>query len=359
MSQPQPGCEARDGRAKRATLGRTGLSVPRVIFGTSSLGNLYRALSFESKRAIIAECLARVSPPVVFDSAGKYGAGLALEALGQALRALGARPADVLISNKLGWKRVSLRGAEPTFEPGAWKDLGHDAEQRIDYDGILECWRQGNELLGAGWRAALVSVHDPDEYLAAAHDAADRGRRFDRVIDAYRALGELRARGGAAAVGVGAKSWTVIREIADRADLDWVMLACSLTVLRHPGELLAFIEGLRRRGVGVVNSAVFHSGFLTGGEFFDYRRPDPDSDRELFAWRKRFHAVCVRYGVEPSAACVQFALSPPGIAAVSLNTSRTERVAANVALADAQIPAPFWTALKDAGLVARDYPYLG
>jgi D-threo-aldose 1-dehydrogenase len=343
----------------RRAFGRTGLSVPPVIFGTSSLGNLYRALPFQAKRAIVGECLARVSPPVVFDSAGKYGAGLALEVLGRALRELGVRPADVLISNKLGWLRVPLRASEPTFEPGAWKALAHDAEQRIGREGILECWRQGNDLLGEGFRADLVSVHDPDEYLAAAEGAADRRRRFRRVLDAYGALGEIRSRGEARAVGVGSKDWTVIREIADSVDLDWAMLACSLTVYRHPPELLAFVERLRARGVGIVNSAVFHAGFLTGGEFFDYRRPDPARERALFEWRDRFLALCGRHGVSPPAACVRFALSPPGVAAVSLNTSRAERVADNAALADVEVPQAFWTALKDAGLVARDYPYLG
>jgi D-threo-aldose 1-dehydrogenase len=48
--------------------------------------------------------------PVVLDSAGKYGAGLALEAIGEGLRALGVRAEQVLLSNKLGWLRVPLRG---------------------------------------------------------------------------------------------------------------------------------------------------------------------------------------------------------------------------------------------------------
>ena len=52
----------------------------------------------------------------VFDSAGKYGAGLALEVLGKALEELGVPPEKVLISNKLAWKRVPLTTPEPTFE---------------------------------------------------------------------------------------------------------------------------------------------------------------------------------------------------------------------------------------------------
>jgi D-threo-aldose 1-dehydrogenase len=343
----------------RRTLGRTGLVVPPVVFGTSALGNLYQALGHETKRAIVAECLARTPAPVVFDSAGKYGAGLALEELGRSLRELGARRTDVLISNKLGWMRVPLSGPEPTFERGVWKDLTHDAAARSGRDGILACFEQGNELLGRGWAADLVSVHDPDEYLAAARDPADRDHRFAEVLEAYAALCDLRGRGRARAVGCGSKDWTTVRDIAARADLDWAMLACSLTIYRHPPELLRFVEELRGRGVGVVNSAVFNAGFLTGGEFFDYRRPDPVAEPGLFAWRERFLALCRERDVSASAACVQFALSPPGVSAVALNTSRPERVADNVALADAQIPAGFWAAAKDAGLVARDYPYLG
>ena len=40
----------------------------------------------------------------------------------------------------------------------------------------------------------LVSVHDPDEYLDAAASPADRERRFDDILGAYTALGEMKAR---------------------------------------------------------------------------------------------------------------------------------------------------------------------
>jgi D-threo-aldose 1-dehydrogenase len=58
-------------------------------------------------------------------------------------------------------------------------------------------------------------------------------------------------------------------------------------------------------------------------------------------------------------ACVQFALSPPGVAAVSLNTSRPERVAENVGAVEAVVPAAFWSDAKNAGLIAREYPFVG
>jgi D-threo-aldose 1-dehydrogenase len=343
------------------SLGKTGPLVPPIVFGTSALGNLYASHPPEQKLAVLREMFRDARGPVVLDSAGKYGAGLALETIGNGLRALGVRAGQVLISNKLGWLRVPLHGAEPTFEPGVWFGLEHDAEQAVGYEGILRCWEQGCALLGPPFRPALVSVHDPDELLAHAGTPAERDRAWRQLLDAYRALDELKQRGDVTLVGVGAKDWTVIRQLVDEVSLDWVMLACSLTILRHPEGVIGFVDRLRGQGIGVVNSAVFHAGFLTGGAFFDYRRPDPASaeDRTLFDWRDRFHAVCRAHDVSPAAACVAFALSHPAVACVALNTSRPEQVRANLALGEARPPARFWSAMKDAGLVRREYPHVG
>jgi len=339
--------------------GKTGLRIPPIVFGTSCLGNLYEVVPDETKQALVAEIFRHCPAPVVLDSAGKYGAGLALEVIGDCLRRLKVTPADVVISNKLGWRRVPLRGPEPTFERGVWAGIRHDAEQCLSYDGIGQCWEQGCKLLGRDFAPQLVSVHDPDEFLAAAPTPADRAARFENILDAYRALFELKKSGAVKAVGIGAKNWRVIREIADRVDLDWVMLACSLTVYSHPPELLDFIAHLRSREVGVINSAVFHAGFLTGGEWFDYRRPDPVADAALFAWREKFFAVCRRFGAKPADVCVQFGLAVPGVAAVALNTGKPERIRDNVNSVTTEIPAGLWRALRDEKLIARHFPNLG
>ena len=199
---------------KQRPLGKTGLSVPPIIFGTSCLGNLYEVVTDETKLAIVSEIIRHSPMPAVFDSAGKYGAGLALEVIGASLRKLGIPESQVVISNKLGWYRVPLRGTEPTFEHGVWAGIGHDTESRITHDGILECYEQGGELIGKGYSSQVVSVHDPDEYLAAGKTDEERKRRFDDVLGAYRALFELKGRGAVKAVGIGSKDWRVIREIS-------------------------------------------------------------------------------------------------------------------------------------------------
>jgi D-threo-aldose 1-dehydrogenase len=344
----------------KSDLGQTGLQVPPIIFGTSSLGNLYTALPYEIKLQIIKNIFHCVKPPVVLDTAGKYGAGLALEMIGNLLCDLEISEDALLLSNKLGWLRIPLKTAEPTFEPGAWIDLDYDAEQDIGYDGILRCWEQGKKLLKGKYQPQLVSVHDPDEYLARASTSRERKKNLDDIINAYRALSDLKEQGETVAVGIGSKDWKTIPEIAGYVELDWVMIANSLTIYSHPPELLEFVEDLNKKHIGIINSAVFNAGFLTGGDYFDYIKLNPKKkiDKEKFRWREKFLTLCKKYNLVPADVCVQFGLSPPGVVSVSMNTSKPERIEKNISAVCAQIPDEFWDQLKQEGLILHDYPYL-
>jgi len=332
------------------------IKLPSVVFGTSGLGNLYVALDEDARTRIVEACVQQSVGPVIFDSAGKYGAGLALESLGRALKRLGIAPGNVIISNKLGWLRCPLIGKEPGFEPGVWKDLEHDAVQKIGYDGMMECFEQGNELLG-GYLPQMVSVHDPDEYLAAAgNDAGGQARRYEDILDAYEALFDLKRQGKVAAVGVGAKDWRVIKRIVRDVPLEWVMFANSMTLKSHPRELAYLIRELADRGVKVINSAVFNSGFLVGSDYFDYRpmrRGDPMADG-LYRWRDEFFATCDEFNITPAAACIQFALNVPGVCSIALQSSNPDRVKENLDMAGLQLPVEFWRALKDRRLIDID-----
>lgn len=345
---------------RKKPLGNTGLYIPPIIFGTSALGNLYSELDESTKLEIIKACFDQVQSPVVFDTAGKYGAGLALEMLGKGLQQLGVKSDSVIISNKLGWHQVPLKSKEPTFEPGVWKNIQNDARQMISYDGILTCWEQGNSLLGSSFKPQLVSVHDPDEYLSQASDEGEYKRLYGNIIEAYRALSDLKANGEISGIGVGAKNWQTIEMLADDIKLDWVMFANSMTIFKHPPELLKLMEILHRKGIGIINSAVFNAGFLIGGGYFDYQPIQPDSleNRKIFKWREDFFEICNRHEIKPAAACVHFSMSAPGVVSISLNTSNPKRIKDNVESVIADIPAEFYQEMKEMGLISREYPYV-
>jgi len=338
----------------------TGVKIPPVIFGTSALGNLYKSLSDETKFEIVKECFKNVSKPVVFDSAGKYGAGLALEKLGEILDKLNVPANEVVISNKLGWLRTPLLTPNPTFEKDVWIDINNDARQDISYEGILKCWEQGNNLLGGLYKPQLVSVHDPDEFLNNANNNKEFEILFNKIIDAYQALELLKKQGKVKAIGVGAKNWKTIELITSKIELDWVMFANSMTIYKHPYELINFIENLNKKRIAIINSAVFHAGFLTGGDYFDYVliTPDTPENKEKFIWREKFFKICKKHNVIPANACVQFAMTPPGVISISLNTSNPKRVKDNVESVTCQIAADFWKEMIDKGLIEPDYPYI-
>lgn len=326
--------------------------LPAIIFGTSGLGNLYVELPFEEKLAIVRECVKHAPGKVVFDTAGKYGAGLSLESIGKSLNQLGVSPSDVLISNKLGWYQVPLSTEEPTFEPGVWKGMKNDAVQRISYEGILECFHQGNALLG-DYTAQLVSVHDPDEYLAQTQCPEEEEVLYGDIIDAYRALAELKADGKVLGIGVGAKNWKIIERIANDVPLDWVMIANSLTVHSHPKALVEFIGELEKRGVAVINSAVFNGGFLVGSDYYNYQLLDKNTEegKALYAWRDKFWSLCAKFDILPAEACFNFGFNISGIRSVALNTTKAEKVRTNAAIATKDIPADFWKAMREEGLI--------
>jgi len=331
------------------------MKLPPVIFGTSGLGNLYEAISLETKLNIIGECVKHSPGIPMFDTAGKYGAGLALEVLGKCLKGLNVPKDAVIISNKLGWYQTALTTPEPTFEKGIWRDLKNDAVQKISYKGILECYEQGNELLG-DYDSQMASVHDPDEYLAAARDIPDEAKRYNDILEAYEALRELKEKGKIVSIGVGAKNWRSIERISKDVKLDWVMIANSLSVKSHPKALLGFVKQLHDAGTVIINSAVFNGGFLVGRDFYNYVQVDKETTegQALYQWRADFFELCKSFAVQPAEVCFNFGFNIAGITSVAVSTTHPEKVKPNFEMASKKMPAGFWDAMVNRGLLEDD-----
>lgn len=332
---------------------RAPINIPPVIFGTSCLGNIYEATPFETKLAIVRECVKHaIGGIAMFDTAGKYGAGLALESLGKCLKELNVPADQVIISNKLAWYQTELKTAEPTFEPGVWKNLNNDAIQRISYQGIIDCFEQGNDLLG-DYNSQMVSVHDPDEYLAAATGQADEERRFHDILEAYRALFELKKQDKVASVGIGAKNWRSIQRISEYVNLDWVMFANSLTIKSHPKELLDFVKQLEAKNVTVINSALFNGGFLIGRDYYNYAPVNKESEegKALYEWRDKFFTLCQKFEILPAEACFNFGSRIEGVSSVALSTTKPQSVKTNIEMVSKSIPSEFWDAMIAEGLL--------
>jgi D-threo-aldose 1-dehydrogenase len=51
-------------------------------------------------------------------------------------------------------------------------------------------------------------------------------------------------------------------------------------------------------------------------------------------------------------------MTPPGVAAISLNTSNPNRVKNNVESVQTLVPNKFYAEMVKKGLISKDYPYL-
>ncbi len=115
---------------------------------------------------------------------------------------------------------------------------------------------------------------------------------------------------------------------------------------------------MTERQIPIVVSGVFDGGFLVGGNCLDgcvLDAVDP-ANRAWLAWRTSFAALCHGHGVTPAQACIQFALSGPGVVAVVLDSSHPDRVAENVNSVLRKVPDAFWASMKEEGLLAAEYP---
>jgi D-threo-aldose 1-dehydrogenase len=148
-------------------------------------------------------------------------------------------------------------------------------------------------------------------------------------------------------------NWHFIKKITDVIPLDWVMIANSMTLHSHPPDLLEYMKTLEQSNIAIINSAVFNGGFLTGGEYYNYKlvtNTDPAHLR-LLEWRQQFFLLCEKHGIQPAHACVQFGLHAPGVTSVALSTTKAAKVKGNVEMATIPVPKAFWEEMKQQGLL--------
>lgn len=326
------------------------ISVPgRLGFGTAPLGNMYR--NIPEQEALDTVEAAWQQGIRYFDAAPMYGAGLAEIRLGTALQQ--HRRDDYVLSTKVG--RLILDEREDTTQ----RDLGekgglfeHGLPNKIVYDytadGTLRAIEASLARLKTD-RLDIVWIHDP------ARDFHGEGWRdvFDIAMNgAAKALTRLREEGVISAWGLGVNRVEPCEMALQQADPDGFLIAGRYTLLDHADALRALMPASTARGLGIVVGGPYNSGILAGGTHYEYQQATP----EILARVDALRAVCAEFNVDIRAAALQFSLAHPAVAAVIPGASQPSRIAENLAMVDAEIPAAFWQALRTRGLVAVDAP---
>ncbi len=318
--------------------------ITRLGLGGTGLGDMYHNTSDEA--ALTTVDAAWEAGIRYFDTAPHYGAGLSEHRFGQALR---RRPRDeYTLSTKVGRLLVPHAGGEI-----AAPFVGSLPFKRVlDYtaDGVRRAVEDSLQRLALG-HVDIVYVHDlsPDALPQAEFEhhfgiAAGKNGAFEGLV-------KLREEGLIKGWGMGVNTIEPCMRALQQSDPDIFLLAGRYTLMETT-PLQEFFPLCAQRGASVVLGGPFNSGFLAGGEHYDYQPAKP----EQHAHRERLRKVAAEHGVDLPAAALQFGLAHPVVAATIPGASSPQHLKRNAALMDIQIPAAFWEALLAEGLLPQDAP---
>ena len=311
-------------------------------FGGAPLGNMFNRVDEETAEgALVAawDCGIRH-----FDTAPMYGCGLSEHRFGRVLRRYD-RDAYVL-STKVG--RLLIPDPRAPADLGPFKGvLPFRAQFDFSADGARRSIEDSLQRLGVG-RIDVVYIHD----LAEDHLGEAWKEVFATAMKgAAKALTQLRDEGVIRAWGLGVNRVEACERALEQADPDVFLLAGRYSLL-DLGALDTLFPTCAERGVKVVVGGPYNSGLLAGGRMFEYAEAPP----EQVAARDRIAALCERHGVDIRAAALQFCAAHPVVSAVIPGAKSAERVRQNVELMRRPIPASFWQALKQEGILPAHAP---
>jgi D-threo-aldose 1-dehydrogenase len=297
-----------------------------IMFGAAPIAGLFAPVSEDvAARTLAAAWAAGIR---AFDTAPHYGVGVSERRLGSFLA---QQPRDEFtVCTKVGRLLVPAAG-DVQGDEGFY---GIPPLTRVrDYsgNGVRRSLEESLERLGLD-RVDIALIHDPDDFMEQA------------AAEAYPALAALRDQGVVRAVGAGMNSASALAWLAERCDLDCVLVAGRYTLLDQSAAEDLF-PLCQRRGVAVLAAGVFNSGILAapdGGGTYDYAPAPP----AVAARVRQLRDACARHGVPLPAAALQFTLRNPAVTTAVVGARSAGEITADVSYLAAHIPGALWAELE-------------
>lgn len=296
-------------------IGRTGLRVPPICFGTTSLADMPDTYGYrvEEDRALATIRAILERPGAFLDTSRNYGLGRSEARIGMVVRELGGWPEGRVISTKLDRDMETRR-----FDADrAWRSI----EESLDALGVE--------------RVHILHLHDP-EYAAELSEITREGGALD-------ALMKMKEQGLTQAVGLAAGRLDIMMPILRDWDFDALITHNRYTLVNRNAEPM--IDLAVERGVSALNAAPYASGTLAKGAGAFKRYVYQEATPEVLAPVARVEEVCARHGVPPGAAALQFSLREGRIASTICGVSKPERVEQTLEWAAWPIPEEAWAEL--------------
>ena len=265
-------------------LGNTGLRLPVLSFGASSLGQEFRKVDLTE--AMQSVHVALDLGMNFIDTSPFYGRGMSEVLLGVALRGV---PRDrYLLGSKLG------RYSGTHFDFSA---------RRVVESVDVSLERMGVEHLD------IMLCHDIE--------FVDMRQIVDETLPALR---KVQQQGKVRFVGISGYPMKIFRYVLDRAPLD-VILSYNHYTLQNT-MLAGLVPYLKQKGVGIMNAAPFSARLLTNAPLPKWHKATPQV-RDVC---RRAAEHCQSRGVDIAKLALQFSIEHPDMATCIVGSANPENV---------------------------------
>lgn len=275
-------------------LGKTGLKVPALSFGASSLGGVFH--SIKENDALKAVFTAVENGLNFIDVSPYYGHYKAETVLGKALKELPRE--SFILSTKVG--RYGKDGVNTwDYSAKRAKESVYESLERLNIDYI-----------------DLINVHDIE--FADLHQV---------VNETLPALVELREKGIVGHVGITDLQLENLRWVIENSEhgvVESVLNFCHYSL--NDDKLSDFLDFFEEREIGVINASPFSMGLLTQRGIPDWH-PAP---KPLVEACKRAVAYCSQQGYPIEKLAIQYSVSNPRIPTTLFSSANPDSVLKNI-----------------------------
>jgi L-galactose dehydrogenase len=267
------------------SLGKTGLQVPILSFGASSLGAEFRSVTLDEVLQSVRVALD--SGLNFIDTSPFYGRGMSEVLLGVALK--GVPRESYTLCSKLG--RYDLQH----FDFSA---------KRVAESVDVSLHRLGTDHLD------IMLCHDI-EFVP-----------MQQIVDeTLPALRKIQQQGKVRFVGVSGYPMKLFRFILEQADLD-VALSYNQYTLQNTRFADEIVPLLKQRGVGAMNAGPFSARLLTNAPLPAWLK----ESEEVKAAARRAAALCAQRGSDLAKLALQFSCANPDIATTVAGSANPENI---------------------------------
>jgi D-threo-aldose 1-dehydrogenase len=295
-------------------IGRTGLEITPLAFGTSGLGNMPETYGYavDEERAYATIRAIFAGPANVIDTSRNYGSGRSEQRIGAVIKELGGLPKGFVISSKLDRDFTTNR-----FDAGRARRSLEESLKALNVS-----------------RIDLLHLHDPEHCADLAEVTAKNGPLAE--------LFKMKAEGLCTAVGLAAGKVDVMLPILRDWEFDALITHNRFTLVNRNAE--AMIDYAVSRGMAVLNAAPYAGGVFAKGASFG-RYAYQLADETVLGPVRQVEAICARHNVPPGAAALQFSMRDRRVTSTICGVTKPERVAETLAWAAHPIPQAAWDEL--------------